>query len=387
MQASRWVSTRTTAALVVLGACAPPAAAHRPHVAVVVSGDEREAGAVRAVLERARDLPATLRVEAPPNAPLSPSGSCADVTAQLAAARGYYVDADFGHCIDAIARDALAPELLAAGHRDEAARVLFWRVACRVGSRDAPEAERTARQFAVLGLDVPRDVDAAAPEVEAALARAQHEVASQQRVALHVRATVNPAAVSLDGRAGVCVTPCAVDVAPGDHVLRVEAEGRVPAWRQIRADGRELEVSLDMAPADPELARQQWTARYAATPAALDSFSSLRLLSRAVRARTLVLIIVHNESRHARLTGALFASGAVRARAGRVTREDRIGDDSPGLLRELLERGGVAQARPLYANPFFWIALGGTAVLAAVITGAAVYTPDTQTVLGFGGGR
>ena len=49
-------------------------------------------------------------------------------------------------------------------------------------------------------------------------------------------------------------------------------------------------------------------------------------------------------------------------------------------------RGKVLPAPPLYKQPRFWVAAVVIAGLAAAVTTALVYQPETETSLGFGGG-
>src|SRR5258708_6090476 len=108
------------------------------------------------------------------------------------------------------------------------------RVALGVGGAQAARlahamAETRGLPGAVGGLDMPADVAAAAPEVESLLARALKESAGAHKAVLAVEAGGSRARVSLDGRAGLCVTPCSLDVPPGDHVVAIDADGALPA--------------------------------------------------------------------------------------------------------------------------------------------------------------
>src|SRR5262249_61838004 len=92
------------------------------------------------------------------------------------------------------------------------------------------------------------------------------------------------AVVALDGRAAVCTAPCTVDVHPGDHVVRVEADGFAPEIRRARAAAPSTELAVHLGPAPPDVAAAQWTSRYADSPA-IDSAGSGGVLPGAARSR------------------------------------------------------------------------------------------------------
>ncbi|MGE0784718.1 MAG: hypothetical protein AB7S26_03445, partial [Sandaracinaceae bacterium] len=261
-----------------------------------------------------------------------------------------------------------------------ASRILFWRVACHVGAGDADGAHRAAARFSQFGLTVPADVEAASPEVEAALADALSAASSAPRAPLRVRADP-PADVSVDGRASTCETPCAVDLGPGDHVIALRAPGRVDAWRLVRMEGRPLALRVELDEASPELAGQQWAERWA-TREDRDSTSSVRLLAQAVRARRLVYLRIEPTPNGDHLRGVLAMDGEVTARAERDGA--RLGEASLDLFRELLVQGGAIElGEDFWESPWFWIGLGAAAAIAVAITTAVLFTPTTTTNVGF----
>lgn len=346
-------------------------------VTVVVSGATTPAEAVGAALEQARDLPVRVRrAEVPHGAP--PPESFGEVSASLARARHGYVEADFRACLGEVSDDARIVELLGAGRRDLASRALFWRAACRVGAGEEAEASRVARRFAVLGLDVPSDVDAVAPEVEAALGRAQREVAAAPRVEVRLTVPSGPASFSVDGRVAACGSPCVVDLPEGDHVVRLDAEGSMPVVSALRVEGQRVERALETSPAAPAVAAEQWSSRYAGTPL-VDAGSSLRLLSQAVRARDLLLVTVDATNGAVRLRASYASEGVARASGERVVAPDAVSSASLGLLRELLSRGGTVVERPIYTSPWFWLAVGGAAVTASVVAGVVAAPQPVRT--------
>src|SRR6185295_10456250 len=108
-------------------------------------------------------------------------------------------------------------------------------------------------------------------------------------VPLSIETDVEHASISIDGRAHVCVAPCVVDLAPGDHVLCVDADGRARETRSVRVESANARVRVETTAATPELAAEQWIERYAGSPA-IDSSESVRLLATAVRAKRLAFV-------------------------------------------------------------------------------------------------
>ncbi|HEY2747241.1 MAG TPA: PEGA domain-containing protein [Polyangia bacterium] len=351
-------------------------AGERPRVSVIVVGTE--AARVEAAMAGSRDLPVELVVEHLPQAPAPPT----DRSSLLPAARQKYVNGDFAGCLQSLDGDGLMPELLAAGRRELLARVLFWRVACRVGSGALTAATVDAQQFAALGLEVPTDAAEATPEVESLLGRALKEAGGLHKVTLEVDAPPLRAGISLDGRSGSCVTPCVLEVLPGEHLIALDAEGYLPVTRLVTVKER-TQVKLDATPAPPEVAAAQWSARYGGSPW-LYSEPSTRLLARAIAARRLVLINAEG-SGELRLRGTLATDGAVRAQAERTARSATLDAESRRLLRDLLVSGKVFEpAKPIYKRAAFWVPVA-LAVSAAVISAsiAATLAPNIHTRVGF----
>jgi hypothetical protein len=351
----------------------------RVPITVVVTGDRRLEGSVRRALREESELPLEVRFAELPNAPAA-SGERIDFEEIASRARASYIEADFAACRRAVEDDRRITRLLAAGNRSAASRLLFWRIACLVGAGDEAGAEREALRFAVLGLDAPPDVSAATPEVEAALGTAYRAVEEMERVSLRVRADAPRASVSVDGRSDLCVSPCAVDVPPGDHVIRVSADGRQSAERSVRveAGGAEARFELDEAP--PGLAAVQWTQRYA-TSTEVDSAASVDLLAHATRARRFVLLSADGVGEGARLRGVLAVDGSVSARSEQTSEDATdISELTDEVLSELLVEGEVLEPAPgLFARPLFWIILGVVVAGAVTATVLLLQEPDTRT--------
>jgi hypothetical protein len=349
-------------------------AGETPRVTLIVVGSE--AARVEKAMSESRDLPVEVVVGHLPPAP----APAADHSSLLPAARQSYVNGDFAGCLQSLGADDLVPQLLSAGRREGVARVLFWRVACRVGSGALQAAHDEARQFAALGLEVPADAAVATPEVESLLARALKE--SPPKLTLEVDAPPLRARVSLDGRTGACVTPCSLEVLPGDHLVQLDAEGYLPVSRLVAVKER-TQVKLEATPAPPEVAAAQWSARYGGSPY-LYSEPSTRLLARAIAARRLVLINAEGTG-ELRLRGTLASDGTVSAQAERSARPSNLDAESRRLLRDLLVTGKVFEpSRPVYKRAAFWVPLA-LAVSAAVVAAsvAATLAPNIHTRVGF----
>jgi PEGA domain len=370
------------------GGSAPtlPAAEAKPALTVVVAPGTPQRERVRAALERSLRPSFDLRFADLPSAPRAPSDA-AVVELDLAAARKAYIDAEFAPCVARLGDPTRLTDLLADGKRLLAERMLFWRIACRVGAGNAADARSDAEAFAVFDLEAPPDVESAAPEVEALLAATAQHVADAPRVPLAVRFDAEPGAtfrvaaravVALDGRAAVCTAPCTVDVHPGDHVVRVDADGFAPEIHRVRAAAPSAELAVHLNPAAPEVAAAQWTSRYADSPS-VDSAVSVGLLAVATRSRSLAVVAAEPTPKGSRLFGVLALDGGVAARSERsAARDEDLPDVAPALVRDLLLRGQLIPETPLYKRPLFWVAVGAAAALATTLTILLVYQPAKQ---------
>ena len=357
----------------------------RVPVTLLIAGDG--ADAVRGALEGDSSNPVDIRFAALPGQERAQDAQDAApavdaALAAVAAARQSYIDARFSACEKRLDIDTAA--LLGQGRGELARRVLFWRIACLVGAGEGEAADRQARAFAVMEFDLPEDVDSVTPEVEQLLLKARRAVERGERVEARITADVERVEVAVDGRTLDCVTPCTVELFPGDHVVKVAADGVVPGLRTVRIDRTRAEVAMVTTPAPPELAARQWSARYAAAPT-LDTVPSMRLLARAVRGRNIILLSVSAGKQRSHLRGTLAVDGDLFARAERIAaRDQELPGEAPGLLRELLVRGEVlAPPAPLYRRRGFWIAVTAVAVVAAGVTGAILYQPETRQVVTF----
>jgi len=369
------------------GGTATVAPAGKPALTVVVAQGTPQRDRVRAAIERSLRSSFDLAFAELPSAPRSPETTAA-VELDLVAARKAYINADFSPCIAHVGDEARLVDLLSTGKRLLAERLLFWRIACRVGASKSAEARADADAFAAFDLEAPPDVASAVPEVEALIAAAGQRAADRPRVPIAITAEADPGAsfrfapravVSIDGRTTVCTAPCTLDVLPGDHVIRVEADGFTPEIRRVRAQVPGSEIAVRLGPAPPEVAAVQWTARYAGGPS-VDSAASVGLLAVATRSRRLALVAAEPSPKGTRLFGVLAIDGGVASRAERSGAADSdLADTAPALLRDLLLRGELLPSEPpLYKKPLFWIAIGLAAAAATAVTILLVYTPPKQ---------
>ena len=337
---------------------ADPAPTPRAQVTVVVRGPGSK---VSPEALAGLGLPLDFKLVPLPNAVPAqnvPDPSSGDA---IARARKSYVNADFANCLKQVDSDAVLTAALAEGDRTAAARMLLWRVACNVGAAKPEPARHSAVEMATYGLDLPADVSAVSPEVEAVIAQAFRDATAGRPIPVTV--TSDPEAVAevrVDGRRTGCTAPCTMDLLEGSHVIRLDAEGSLPAHRVVRVEKPRAEVAIALVPAPPEVAAAQWTARYAQSPDA-DGAHAMRLLGTALRASRLLLISL-DEGPQAELKGLLAIDGQVIARSER--------GELGGLMQDLLVRGQLLEAAPaLWKRPVFWISLVVVAGVAAATTG------------------
>lgn len=340
-----------------------------PSVAVVAHGPA--AKAVRSELA-AIELPVELRAVDAPQTVITRETPDSDTPARLAAARKAYVSADFATCLRQLEPDDLVPRALAALDRLTAARVLLWRTACYVGSNQPELSRRSAEALVGAQLPIPNDIAVTSPEVEMLLGRTLKTVASLAPVPLVISST--EAVVAVDGRPASCITPCRMELPPGAHVIGLSADGYTPTSRVVTVAPPVTSLDVELAPAEPALAAQQWLGRTARGDA-VDSPASLRLLSYALRAPRLILI-TSDAAAPGVLRAALTLDGTVAVRAERE-------GDVQGVVKDLLVRGRVVEeAPPLYKRWPFWVAVGAAAVATGVTTAVVVGNQRVVTRVG-----
>lgn len=365
---------------------AEPASALAAITLFVVGDPEARASAQEWVQKRPAGLPVTLRLAELPSSTPQPGGEpqLLELERHLQEARRHYINAEFAECLQVIGNEGVLPQGLSQGHRQLVARWLLWQVACQVGLRREETALQVASELGVLGLELPADIGVLPPEVGRVLVKGAEAGAARARTTLRVSSDFGPAQISLDGRFGVCMAPCSLDVLEGRHVVRVDAEGRQHAVQVISAKGPELAVAFTTRPASPELAASQWAAHYGASSANLDSAGSLRLLSTALRAPRLVLLTAEAERDGYRLRGALAINGRAAARTERQAEREELHGTAEGVLRDLLVQGHVVEpAPPLYRRRDFWIAVGVATVVAGATTTVLLWQRPVRTEVGF----
>ncbi len=364
-------------------AAEPPPPESRPSITVLVTGPATTAQQVRSALPRATGFPVVLVESALPQLPATRPPEPLGLEPSLQRARRHYVDAEFPACLEVLGHERLLTGALAEGQRQTAARLLFWRAACHVGRGDTAAARAVAEELGVLGLEVPSDVEAASPEVGRVVAEAAQSGLARMPGALHVAADDFPGQVSVDGRPGLCATPCALQLPEGQHVVRVDVEGRLPAVQSVSLRAPGTQVTLHTTPAPPEVAAAQWNSHYAAR-GEVDSAGALRLLSTALRAPRLVLLSAEPESSRVRLRGTLAMDGQVAVRAERGAEATRLPGAVEGLLRDLLTAARVVEPPPpLYKRPGFWVAVGAVALAAGATTAVLMHEPSVRTEVTF----
>lgn len=285
-----------------------------------------------------------------------PAVDLADATAGQA--RKAYGAGDWAGCLAALRGRDLA-EVLAAGQRASASRLLAFEIACQYEVSRA-DARTAAARFASLRLDLPADHLPA--EVEALIASARERAGGEPVRPIAVDGSPG-ARLAVDGRAGVCALPCTIDLPAGEHVLAVDADGFAPLHRVIRVPATSR-VSLAQPAAPRELATQQWQARQARGLTALDA-TAARLLGRLA---TEVVVLRAG-------TGALVRDGTLRAQLD--------GTAPAPLVRDLAYAGGLLSRPRAWQRPWFWIAATGVALAAAGAIVWVVYEPDTRTEVHF----
>jgi hypothetical protein len=354
--------------LVVLGlanmGCASRAAGPVP-VAVVLRGDAALVPRVRTALAKPEDDVALRFSEVPSAA--TPAAAGGNIEGAVAEARKQYLVPDVPRCLAALPDEPAIAALMAQGRRALVARVLFWRVACHVAAGSLDDARHHAAVFASLELEVPQDAGAASPEVEAVLARELKEASAAPTSALHVTSKGPALAVSVDGKPTPCVTPCTLTTRRGRHYLHAEADGVMTEDRVVATLDPKIETTFVAAAAPPDVAAQQWSFRYAASPLA-DSSASVRLLAQATRARNLMFVQVERAPGATHLRGVLAVGGEVKWRAERSRAGVDIEEDVGPLVKELLQEGKVVESTTLTKRPLFWICVGAAALLAAGTT-------------------
>ena len=351
---------RAIASLAGLAACAGCAATPTTAIpiAVVVDGDRAALGGGAAPRVAGLEL-REVALPAPPAQPADVVGPA------IARARVAYQHGDLDACRGELAHVDVAA-VLARGDRATAARALALDAGCAWGNRATEDARADAARLASLGLDLPEGI--VPPDVEAVIGAAITDAGGAARAPLAVAGPIG-ARASVDGKPAGCALPCTVDVAPGEHVVAVDADGFQPVERAVRVpDVASVTLAPQAAPA--ALAAQQWRARVGRGLPAADATGAALLGQLASAPRVAYL---HGD---AQLAGALVVDGKL------VATVTRARGDASGALRELAYDGGVLHRPSVWQRPWFWIAVSGAVVLAAGAIVAVTYTPHVRVGVG-----
>jgi len=346
---------RLMLAVAMLAACAA-APRHPIAIAVLVDGD-RAAAPIEPAAVAGLELH-VIELAAP-----TPAESDA-TTGVLARARAAYAQGNHDTCRTEVARVEV-PRLLAIGNRAAAARALTLDAACAFQGSAKEDARTAAARLAGFGLDLP--ADAVAIEVEQLINDAI-EVANQRPRARLAIAGEPGARVSVDGRAAMCVAPCTVELAPGEHVIALEADGFEPAWRVVRIPDS-TDVAIAQQPASPARASSQWRARLGRGMPATDTVGAALIALAAAQPR---VAYVHAG---AQLTGTMIVDGKARASSSART--------AGPLVRELAYDANILQRPRVWQRPWFWIAVAGATLAVSGAIVYVIYEPEVQTMVGF----
>jgi hypothetical protein len=333
-------------------------------VSVVVLGPEPLPAELRAALAGTAHRPTLAILDAPNRAAQSGRGPIAQVAEGLARARALYVDASFDACLTELPSHDARLALVTMGERELVARADVMRVACEFARGHVVEARLAAAAFAIQGLPLPAELGELSPECEHIVTSGLRAADASGRVRHTLRSAPNGASVSVDGRSRGCLTPCTLELAPGEHVAAFEAPGRRPRSLYFTAGDALSETTAALEAAGPDLAAEQWTKLHRGG-ADLDRDGSVALLGTALATRDLVLLVAElrgDDSLSVR--GSFARDGVVRARLAasslaRPVRQSALA----GLIDGLLMEGNLLpKPRPIYKSPWLW---GSVLVVAA----------------------
>ncbi len=344
-------------------------------VATVVVGDPGPEARVRLAVA-AHTLPdvSLQLVELPDQR--APVSELSDLDASLIAARRQYLEADGAACVATVEAALDLERRLGQGDRLGVSRALSWLIACELARAEEATARTWARRFSVLGLELPAELDGPiSPDVAELIVEQSARVRAAEPVPLRVLGRFAHGSVILDGDAR-CSPPCAFDVASGDHVLRLSADGVVPSVRTVRVDEGGAEVSFDPEPAGPTVAASQWNAHYRGS-AAVESAASVRLLSRALRRPHLALLVAERQGERVDLRAVFVEDEEVRRRASAQGDASNLTPAVGAILAELLIDHLPPPAPPFYEEAWFWTLVG--LVVAGGVTAAILGTQIQPT--------
>jgi len=275
------------------------------------------------------------------------------------AAEASWSDADFPACLAAL--DGLSLDaLLASGAREHAGRLASLSSRCAFGMGELPRAHATLRR--ALGAELP-GLDAGAADYRHAVDEVRAELARQAPVELELRASAPRIRVTVDGRASRCTgAPCALSLAPTEHVVVVEALGFVRAVHVVDAGStRTLEATLLRADASSTRAALAQALSEGQRPDDAEVIEAL-----GVAFEDPIVVVAWSEGGEQRAYVFDRTLGRVVSRA--AVRGD--GGASLAVRNAVGEWWGVARPRPIEEDPVLWAVVGVSVV--AVGVGAAL---------------
>lgn len=307
--------------------------------------------------EAARAAPLTFR--GGELAPLRPEVRADDQGARLDAAETAWSDADFPSCLSTLDGMSL-DDLLASGAREPAGRLASLTSRCAFGMGEVPRARAVLRR--ALGAEL-SGLDAGAADYRRVLDEVRAELAREAPVELELRASAARIRVVVDGRPSRCTgAPCALSLAPTEHVVVVEALGFEPAVHVVdAASSRTIEAAL--ARADAATTRGA-IARALAEGQRPDDPEIVEAL--ALVFEDPIVVVSWTEAGEDR--AYVFDRTVSRV----VSRAAVRGEGGAGLsVRNAVgEWWGVARPRPIEEDPVLWTVVGVSVV--AVGVGAAL---------------
>jgi hypothetical protein len=202
------------------------------------------------------------------------------------------------------------------------------------------------------------------PEIDRLLGDAIRAAGTAPRHPVAIAGVVG-ARLAIDGRPGDCTLPCTVDLAPGDHVLAVAADGYAPAVSLVRTPDID-HITIAQEPATTELAARQWRARLGRGLPATDAVG-VALLAKLGGTR---IAYLHGDRQ---LTTALVVDGKL------VATDTRARGDAIGAVQEVAYDGHVLHRPSVFQRPWFWIATAGAALAIAAAIVAITYKPNPMT--------
>lgn len=304
----------------------------------------------------------------PTSAPSRPTPS-----AELEAARGAYLEADFPTCLEGLENPLLAHEdTLAHGQIEVAIEVGVLRAACHLGIGNGDQARGALRDLYTRELDPATALEGTTIDVRSLAAQVRVEVTSGTRHAVTFRSTPPGAQVTIDGGSNQCArTPCRVTLIAGEHQITADLLGHEMISRSLAVE-EDRELNLALAPATSEDARSQ-LANTLATDASPGRVDVARTALIAFPSDLLVLTWENESESHAMMYDELrqqMLSAVVPSGVGSLARV--VGE----VVTEWEQDAGIRRPLPRWAWPVTGVGLGVMAVGVALMVWMLVSPPE-----------